>query len=218
MRAQATLIALVLVVAACGASGETATTRAGPSTTATTVAPETTTSTTETATSAPDETTTTAPLGSGAQFVLTSISLGEGGMVVITNIGEATGNLAGLFLCQRPSYFALPDVDVPPGQSVAISTGGSVFLPPPGVITVDEIANIGTLSPGDGEVGLYASADFGSAADILSYVEWGRSDHGRSSVAVDAGIWSGFVQTDANSVAILANTVPATSAAHWDAS
>lgn len=138
-------------------------------------------------------------------------------MIVITNVGDVTGNLAGHFLCQRPAYFAIPDVEVPPGQFVAISTGGTVFQPPPDAITIDQVATIGTLRPGDGEVGLYDSGNFGASTDILSYVEWGSSGHGRSSVAVKAGIWSdGFVQTADDSVSISANTLPATEAAHWD--
>ena len=215
MRGLITFVVLTLIVAACGTAGETATTSKSEPTT--TVAPETTTSTAGATTSAPaEETTTTTPPVSGARFVLTSISLGDGGMVVITNIGDEAGSLGGHFLCQRPSYFAIPDVEVPAGGFVAISTGGNAFVPPPGAITIDEIAAIGTLKPADGEVGLYASALFGSATDIISYVEWGSSGHGRSSVAAEAGIWSGFVQTTADSVAILANTVPASDAAHWD--
>jgi hypothetical protein len=214
MRGLITFAVLTLIVAACGTEGGTATTDSEPTTT---VTPETTTSTAGATTSAPaEETTTTTPPVSGARFVLTSISLGDGGMVVITNIGDEAGSLAGHFLCQRPSYFAIPDVEVPAGGFVAISTGGNAFVPPPGAITIDEIAAIGTLKPVDGEVGLYTSALFGSATDIVSYVEWGSSGHGRSSVAVEAGIWSGFVQTTADSVAILANTLPASDAAHWD--
>ena len=217
MRAQSTFAVLTLIVAACGTAGETATTTTTDSEPTTTVASETATSIAGTTTSAPaEETTTTTPPVSGARFVLTSVSFGDGGMVVITNIGDEAGNLAGNFLCQRPSYFAIPDVEVPAGGFVAISTGGSVFLPPPGAITIDEIAAIGTLKPVDGEVGLYTSALFGSATDIISYVEWGSSGHGRSSVAVEAGIWSGFVQTTADSVTILANTAPPAEAAHWD--
>jgi hypothetical protein len=214
MRSLITFAVLTLIVAACGTASETATTNSEPTTT---VAPDTTTSTAGATTSAPaEETTTTTPPVSGARFVLTSISLGDGGMVVITNIGDEAGSLAGHFLCQRPSYFAIPDVEVPAGGLVAISTGGNAFVPPPGAITIDEIAAIGTLKPADGEVGLYTSALFGSATDIISYVEWGSSGHGRSSLAAEAGIWSGFVQTTADSVAILANTLPASDAAHWD--
>lgn len=215
MRAQAILAALTLVIAACGTASETATTVESGATT--TIRPDTTTSAGATTTSAAVEATTSTPSPSGAHFVLTSVSLGEGGMIVITNVGDVTGNLAGHFLCQRPAYFAIPDVEVPPGQFVAISTGGTVFQPPPDAITIDQVATIGTLRPGDGEVGLYDSGNFGASTDILSYVEWGSSGHGRSSVAVKAGIWSdGFVQTADDSVSISANTLPATEAAHWD--
>lgn len=215
MRAQAILAALTLVIAACGTASETATTAESEPTT--TIRPDTTTSAGATTTSAAVEATTSTPSPSGAHFVLTSVSLGDGGMIVITNVGDATGNLAGHFLCQRPAYFAIPDVEVPPGQFVAISTGGTVFQPPPDAITIDQVATIGTLRPGDGEVGLYDSGNFGASTDILSYVEWGSSGHGRSSVAVKAGIWSdGFVQTADDSVSISANTLPAIEAAHWD--
>lgn len=215
MRAQAILAALTLVIAACGTASDTATTAESEPTT--TIRPDTTTSAAATTTSAAVEATTSTPSPSGAHFVLTSVSLGDGGMIVITNVGDATGNLAGHFLCQRPAYFAIPDVEVPPGQFVAISTGGTVFQPPPDAITIDQVATIGTLSPGDGEVGLYDSGNFGASTDILSYVEWGSSGHGRSSVAVKAGIWSdGFVQTADDSVSISANTLPAIEAAHWD--
>ena len=215
MRAQPILAALTLVIAACGTAGDTTTTAESEPTT--TIRPDTTTSAGATTTSAAVEATTSTPSPSGAHFVLTSVSLGDGGMIVITNVGDATGNLAGHFLCQRPAYFAIPDVEVPPGQFVAISTGGTVFQPPPDAITIDQVATIGTLSPGDGEVGLYDSGNFGASTDILSYVEWGSSGHGRSSVAVEAGIWSdGFVQTADDSVSISANTLPATEAAHWD--
>ncbi|MCZ6567539.1 MAG: hypothetical protein O6923_04480 [Actinobacteria bacterium] len=222
MRAQAILAALTLVIAACGTASETAATAESEPTTTirpdtTTSAGATTTSAAATTTSAAVEATTSTPSPSGAHFVLTSVSLGDGGMIVITNVGDATGNLAGHFLCQRPAYFAIPDVEVPPGQFVAISTGGTVFQPPPDAITIDQVATIGTLSPGDGEVGLYDSGNFGASTDILSYVEWGSSGHGRSSVAVKAGIWSdGFVQTADDSVSISANTLPAIEAAHWD--
>lgn len=215
MRAQAILAALTLVIAACGTASETATTVESGATT--TIRPDTTTSAGATTTSAAVEATTSTPSPSGAHFVLTSVSLGEGGMIVITNVGDVTGNLTGHFLCQRPAYFAIPDVEVPPGQFVAISTGGTVFQPPPDAITIDQVATIGTLRPDDGEVGLYDSGNFGASTDILSYVEWGSSGHGRSSVAVKAGIWSdGFVQTADDSVSISANTLPATEAAHWD--
>lgn len=203
MKRIALTLALVLVVAACGdddSSGTTTT--AAPTTGGTTTAAPTTQAPTTTASPVTTAATTTAPptttVGSTEpMFEIASITFGEGPMLVITNVGGASGNLGGHWLCQRPSYFELPDVEVGPGESFAISLGGSVFLPPPGAITVEEQASVGGVSPGSGELGLYTSNSFGSAEDIISYVEWGAPGHGRSDTAVAAGIWTsgGFVET-----------------------
>ncbi|MFQ5523219.1 MAG: hypothetical protein ACE5F5_06530 [Acidimicrobiia bacterium] len=211
------VVAASLVIAACGGVATTTTPAAtSPPTTqatATTEAPETTTTTAGT-------TTTEAAEAPGPQLVLSSLNLGDNGMIVVTNVGTEAGSLSGYFLCQRPNYFALPEVTLEPGQSFAISTGGSVFLPPPGAITSDELATVGTLSPTGGEMGLYSSSDFNSPSAIVSYLEWGSSGHGRSSVAVEAGIWpaGGFVPTAEDTSFVSANTLPATEPAHWQAS
>ena len=63
------------------------------------------------------------------------------------------------------------------------------FEPPDGALMIDEVARISALSPDSGEVGLYSISSFSSSDAILGYVEWGSSGHGRSSVAVAAGIW-----------------------------
>ena len=213
MRTRSVLLVLALVAVACGTATEaTTTTEQEP----TTPEPTTTTTVPVTTTTEAAATTTEAAAPSGPQFVLTTISFGAGSSVVITNIGDETGNLAGHFLCQRPSYYGFPDVEVPAGQSVAISTGGNVFVPPPGAIVIDDTATIGALNAAGGEVGLYSSANFGSSSAILSYVEWGSAGHGRSDVAVQAGIWSGFVQTTGDSAVISANTAPAMRASQWD--
>jgi hypothetical protein len=213
MRRTAELTVILLVAIACGG----ATTATQPPTTTTLAKPATTTTVATTTTTV--ATTTTTEAESGAQFAITSLSLGENGMVVITNIGTEAGSLSGYFLCQRPDYFALPAVTLEPGEFFAISTGGDVFLPPPGAVTTDQIATIGLLSPTGGEVGLYSSSNFNSPADIVSYVEWGNAGHGRSSVAINAGIWpaDSFVQTGADTAGLFANTVPPTEPAHWDA-
>ncbi len=213
MRTRSVLVAALLFAAAC-----TSATTAG---TPTSTVPDavTTTPPGSTTTDQPDPTTTTeGPTGSGAQFVISSVSFGTGAMVVLTNVGSEAGNLAGHFICQRPNYWAIPDIEVPAGQSVAIGAGGSVFIPPPGALTLDEQAAIGQLSAGGGEVALYDSNSFGSSGSILSYVEWGSAGHQRSSVAIAAGIWpsGGFVATTTDSTVILANTLPAIDPATWD--
>lgn len=139
-------------------------------------------------------------------------------MVVITNVGDQPGSLAGHFLCQRPSYWGFPDVEVPAGQSIAVSAGGNVFSPPPGALTVEEQATVGQVSASGGEMALYDSNSFGSSDSILSYVEWGSSGHARSSVAVGAGIWpsAAFVETTTDTTVIIANTLPALEPSDWD--
>lgn len=216
MRRLACLSVIVLVAAACGGtSGDstTTTTVASPSTTAD-AAPSTTAGVTTTAAEA---TTTTAAVtgSSGAQLVLTSVSFGASPFVVITNIGDETGSLAGHFLCQRPSYAGLPDVEVAAGEAIAFSLGGDDFTPPEGVTASEEVLELGGLSNTGGEMGLYTSSNFGSSDDIISYVEWGSGDHGRSATAVAAGIWGGFVPTSDSTLSLVAETLPALSSDDW---
>jgi hypothetical protein len=222
MRAKATLILLALLVAACGgstdptstteAAADTATSVAAPETTTTTPAPETTTT--------EAQATTTVAAGGGAQFVLSTVVLGDGAMVVITNIGSESGNLGGFALCQRPNYFTLSDFEVPAGQSAAISLGGEIFEPPDGALVIDEVARISALSPDSGEVGLYSISSFSTSDAILGYVEWGSSGHGRSSVAVAAGIWEtgGFVETTAETTTLTADPLPPAESGDWTTS
>jgi hypothetical protein len=138
---------------------------------------------------------------------------GSDGYVAITNVGGTTGNLEGWQLCQRPGYYRIGSIDVAPGETVRFTSGpvegltGQVF---------DAGGRFGQLSASSGEIGLYVDNNFGSASSIRSYVEWGSSDHGRSSVAVEAGIWvaGGFVRSEG--VPGLAATVPIpTSPSDW---
>lgn len=212
------LVGFALVVAACGSDETvaTSTTTSAAETTTTAAAETTTTGAADAITTTVDATTTTAS-ASGAAFAITTVSFGDTPMIVITNAGDATGSLSGHFLCQRPSYWALPDVELEPGQSLAISAGGSSFDPPEGALTVEDIATVGSLSSGSGELGLYSSSDFASSGDIVSYVEWGEAGHGRSSVAMEAGIWGGFVATSDDTARITAVSELPTRASDWSA-
>ncbi|MCZ6662935.1 MAG: hypothetical protein O6951_08430, partial [Actinobacteria bacterium] len=218
-----------------GSADSTSTTEAAADTTTSVAAPETTTTTTTgpapettTTTSAPApetttteaQTTTTVAAEEGARFVLSTVVLGDGAMVVITNIGSESGNLGGYALCQRPSYFTLSDFEVPAGQSVAISLGGDTFEPPDGALVIEEVARISALSPDSGEVGLYSISSFSTSDAILGYVEWGSSGHGRSSVAVAAGIWEtgGFVETTAETTTLTADLLQPAESGDWSAS
>ena len=107
------------------------------------------------------------------------------GWVLLQNTGNTPWDLTGHYLCQRPNYFALPDVTIPAGDIYWIGVGAAIDVP-----GVGANGAVGSFDPGGGEVGLYSSNSFGDADAILSYVEWGSTGHGRSSVAVAAGIWS----------------------------
>lgn len=219
MRKLAAPTVLILALAACGGSTAETTTSAAPTdtsapegaTTTTSASPEPTTATT------PESTTNVPADSSGAAFAISMVSLGDLGQVVVQNVGSEAGSLAGFWLCQRPSYYEFPDVELAPGASAAVSVGGDIFAPPPGAIAIEGVAGIGPFDPTDGEVGLYLDDTFGNPDAIVSYVEWGRSGHGRSETAVSAQIWpdGGFVETSEATGAILATVIPPTEPAHW---
>ena len=235
--------AFALVATACGdddtgpAAPPTATaapptaTAAPPTATAATGAPQPTTAApvataapvttvAPTATTAPAPTTPEAPPAEpSVVFAITSVSVSPAGQdVVIANIGNATGNLKGFVLCQFPNYHDFGDIELAPGEFVAVSLGGDVFLPPPGAKETTT-ANIGTIRADDGEIALFTRRDFGNSDAIVDYVEWGKDDHTRSGVAVGAGIWNSgdFVATEGSTVFLFANTSPTDGAEDWTA-
>ena len=230
------LMAVVLVIAACGDDDTAPTTGApAPVTTAapTTASPVETTAAPPVVTVAPATTTAPAPTSApttpppppteapapSAVFAVTFVTMSPAGQdLVITNIGDATGSLAGLVLCQFPTYADLPDVELAPGEFVGVNLGGTVFLPPPGAKDTFRV-NIGTIKPADGEVALYVGRDFGNSDTIVDYVEWGSSGHTRSSVAVGAGIWStgDFVATTTDSTFLFAAVLPSDGSEDWEA-
>ena len=235
-------LALALVAAACGGEDAPApavtdlpTAATEPATTAsaattpipTTPIPTTPSPTTQAdatqapATSAPAATdpppTTTAP-EPAARFALVSFSLTPASQhVVIQNVGDASGSLQGFAICQAPRYHVFDDIELAPGELLAVSLGGDVFLPPPGAKTAS--ASIGSFSPADGELGLYSRNDFSNSSAIVDYVEWGSSGHRRSTVALGALIWDGgdFVDTaGADSVFMFVTDLPSDGAEDWE--
>lgn len=198
---------LALVAAACSDDDSGATT-----TTATTAASTTTAGVTTTA-----ATTTTAT--GAAVFVITQVAFGDRGYVAISNVGSADGVLSEVWLCQRPAYYEIPEISVGSGQTVWVATGdGGDLNPPPEVVQVfGAEGGFGSFNAASGEIGLYTSTSFGDPNAILSYVEWGSSDHGRSSVAVEAGIWGEgeFVEVPEGTSFITIGQIPATTGAQW---
>ncbi len=114
-------------------------------------------------------------------------------LVEISNTSTSTVDISTYWLCNFPAYDQL--------QNLTINCGGDLILAPGELVVVETSFDI---DEADGEMGLYTSNSFGSASDIIDYVEWGSSGHTRSSVAVAAGIWSSgdFVSAFANGTVI----------------
>lgn len=147
-------VALVALVAACGSDD-------GDSTS------EPTTGSEPAADVVADSATDSVASSSGLQ--VTSVDF-ETGVAVLTNNGDAHYDLAGHWICNRPSYAELPDEVLDPGATIEVSAGG--------------------FDAAGGEVAVYISDTFSSSDDIVAYVGWGAGG-GRDTVAVEAGIWTG---------------------------
>jgi hypothetical protein len=138
-----------------------------------------------------------------AAFVVSAVGFEHGGWVEVRNVGETAGTLRDMWLCQRPSYFNLPDITLGPGASVIVAADSAgpeldeINGSRNGAAVVEAGGSVGRITADSGEMGLYTSSSFGSSDDIASYVEWGSGGHGRSSTAIAAGVWvdGGFVAT-----------------------
>ncbi len=172
MRTSVILVLVAIVGAACSGSND-----ADPGTT-TAVAPTIIAS----ETTIPVQ---TQPIGASSFFAIDEVGLGPDGYISLTNFTDVPVTLAGLFLCQRPNYVELPDAVVEPGSTVRVAVGDGNGLE--NVVMTN--AALGILSPSDGEIALYTSRDFENPAAIIEYLEWGSTPHGRTSVAIEAGLW-----------------------------
>lgn len=107
---------------------------------------------------------------------------GNAGSVLLANVSQEAVSLAGWFVCQRPSYWPLPDVEMAPGSELRLFAGAGEDGP-------DIYAGGGFGALGDsGEFALYRSAMFDDASQMVAYVGWGNGG-GRVGVARQAGLW-----------------------------
>jgi len=113
---------------------------------------------------------------SESQVVINEVQ--ETGSVELKNLGSTTVDISNYWLCDFPSYRRLNNLNL---------VSGSLNIPAGGLVVVD---NFNFIDSADGELGLYTTNSFGSAAALEDYIEWGSSGHGRSGVAVAAGIWT----------------------------
>ncbi|MEM9823419.1 MAG: hypothetical protein AAF985_20215, partial [Bacteroidota bacterium] len=114
--------------------------------------------------------------GAKAQVIINEIA--APGTVELKNIGNTMIPVGDYWLCDFPAYERINDLNV---------ICGNVNLAPGEILVVD---NFNFVSTDDGEMGLYSTNSFGSAAAMQSYVEWGSAGHQRSTVAIAAGVWT----------------------------
>ncbi len=105
--------------------------------------------------------------------------------VELKNLSDQSIDVSSYWLCQFPAYGQL--------ANLVLDCSAVDYILDPGEILVVEFN--ATLSPNNGEIALYNDQvidmnDFNNSNFIIDYVEWGTSGHMRSSVAVDAGIWT----------------------------
>jgi hypothetical protein len=104
---------------------------------------------------------------------------GQPEWVELHNTGTGDVDVSGWFLCNFPVYQEI-------GNLMVLS--GSMVIPAGGFLTVPFTALVSTTN--GAEVGLYLNGNnFGSAANILDYMQYGSANHQRESVAVAAGVW-----------------------------
>lgn len=215
------VLIVTLIFAACGGDSETsATSTPAPTLTSLAAAAPPASSTTSTAaatTTTTTTTTTTLPPNAAAAFGLTQVVFDQSSFVVITNWGNDVGNLDGHWLCQFPSYVSLPDVELAPGEQALIGLAGT---PPPDLAGMAAVVDLGPVvgefSAESGEIALYTDSSFDNPDSIVAYVEWGEPGHGRSSVAIAAGLWAeGAVEVFDEAPSISSGVFPATSASDW---
>jgi hypothetical protein len=139
------------------------------STSTTTSAPVTTSSTSAMTTSSTGETGFDAG-DAASPLVVVAIDF-TAGFILIRNDGDEDYDLAGHWICNRPTYSQLPDEVLAPGDAVEI-----------------EASAVGLNADG-GELALYTSGDFSSAEDIIRYVQRGTDTHGRTATAIAGGVW-----------------------------
>ncbi|MEM9258083.1 MAG: T9SS type A sorting domain-containing protein, partial [Bacteroidota bacterium] len=106
------------------------------------------------------------------------------GMIELFNGADTAVNVSSYWLCNFPAYQQISQMNLECGE----------LLIQPGEYTV--ISGFSGFDAADAELGLYTSSSFGSSDAIISYLEWGSTGHQRSSVAVQAGVWTSGLFVD----------------------
>ena len=112
---------------------------------------------------------------SNAQVIISEVF--ADGSFELKNTGDQTIDVSSYSICTFPAYNTLSELTVTCG-ALNLSVGETVV-----------VSGFTGYEGNDGELGLYRTTNFANANAIIAYVEWGSSDHQRSSVARLAGLW-----------------------------
>ncbi|MEZ4703283.1 MAG: CHRD domain-containing protein [Rhodothermales bacterium] len=125
-----------------------------------------------------------------AQVVISEVGVdvdfnGQSRWVELYNAGSTAQNVSTYVLCNFPVYPPISSLTVLSGTTT-IEPGGFLVVAWP---RLDDSGNDGNPD-GNGEIGFYQDSDFGNAASMLDYMQWGTAGHFREPVGVSAGEWT----------------------------
>lgn len=162
--------------------------------------------------------TTTTNTALQARFVLSEVVFGDNGYIAVRNVGGASGNLEGYAISQEARSFLFPSVEVGLFEVVWVAVEDGTGLTRTDVAAlIPAEGAIGRLDRAGGEMTLYRSAQFSQPEEFLSYVEWGETDHGRSGLAIEAGLWEegAFIEIPPDAFGVVSTTAQPDSSSDW---
>jgi hypothetical protein len=133
-------------------------------------------------------------------FQIVEVGFGEGQYVGFGNFTELPATLGGAWLCQERDCVQLPDREVGPGETLYVTVGNGSGLN--GVVAAG--ADLPVLTPADGELALFQTNDFDDPAAMIGYLQWGKTPHAQTELAIEAGFWveDAWAPSGANAVRI----------------
>ncbi|MFT7121814.1 MAG: hypothetical protein ACJAZ9_002002, partial [Neolewinella sp.] len=133
--------------------------------------------------------------------------VGQDGRIEIYNGSNAAVNVSDYWLCDFPAYKRI-------GDATEITVESGNLMMQPGDFLV--VSGFSPFDPLDGEMGLYSSSSFGSAAAMVSYLEYGSAGHTRSGLAISNGFWTAdFFLTAPTAAASIQTFVDASDVLSW---
>ena len=112
-----------------------------------------------------------------AQVVISEV-FGDGSFE-LRNTGTTTVDISSYWICDFPRYRPLNGLTIECG-SLNLGANEEVV-----------ISDVSLFQSDDSELGLYTNSNFGSAAGLISYLEWGSTGHTRADLAIGNNIWDG---------------------------